>query len=93
MAAETQPRFMCGQPSHPAARGGTESWQGPPHAPPPQGSQGGGLPSLPGWGRTLEGWAAQPEEPGLGFRPHSLSCELSDLGHTPKCSVPQFSRL
>lgn len=36
MAAEMQPRFICGQPTHWVAWEGLKSGQGPPHSPPPQ---------------------------------------------------------
>lgn len=36
MAAETQPRFICGQPTHSAAWEGMKSGQRPPHSTPAQ---------------------------------------------------------
>lgn len=55
MAAETQPRLMCGQPTT-RGWGGTKSGQGPPQAPLPQGSPGGwGFHSLPWVGMNTLG--------------------------------------
>lgn len=82
MAAETQPRFICGQPTHSAAWEGMKSGQRPPHGTPAQSSQRGGpRVSRPAGGEHVR--AARPEQPGSGFRAHSISSQLSDLRHNP----------
>lgn len=87
MAAEMQPRFICGQPTHSAAWEGMKSRPGPPHSTPPQKALGAGRGRETRtwlWGGSFRGAAAQAEEPGVPFGPHALSsCMTLGTPFTP----------
>lgn len=73
MAAEMQPRFICGQPTHSAAWEGMKSRPGPPQSTPPQKALWGG-----GAGRLAPGCGADP----LGVRQHRLKNPVCSLAPT-----------
>lgn len=94
MAAETQPRFICGQPTHSAAWEGMKSGQRPPHGTPAQSSQRGGpRVSRPAGGEHVRSGRHGRNSLVRGSEPTPSLPSCLTLGTTPKVSEPPFTHL